>query len=247
MPEIGALIVTGGGDRAFVAGADISELAELEDVYQGRELALAGQDQPWLKETADYMRIRVALNQSQQSAFDDWGTLDRNQIDQAAVQRAEQFIADYRSRYPEGRYLDSANGLLRRLAWFKGDEAALAGLFQQASRQPGNPELLNEIDLKLLMQPGFTGSSAMPQLTLVQDLRRLRLHESWDEWQPLQPGELAQQNAQFASNPAWLAYLQQAERYYLAKDYAAVIAAAAFYHYSLVVKFFFIECSNISY
>ena len=187
--------------------------------------ALAGQDQPWLRETADYMRIRVALNQSQQSAFDDWGTLDRNQIDHAAVQRAEQFIADYRSRYPEGRYLDSANGLLRRLAWFKGDEAALAGLFQQASRQPGNPELLNEIDLKLLMQPGFTGSAAMPQLTLVQDLRRLRLHESWDEWQPLQSGELAQQTAQFASNPAWLAYLQQAERYYLAKDYAAVIAA----------------------
>ena len=27
------------------------------------------------------------------------------------------------------------------------------------------------------MQPGFTGSAAMPQLTLVQDLRRLRLHE----------------------------------------------------------------------
>ncbi|WP_247656478.1 hypothetical protein [Aeromonas dhakensis] len=188
--------------------------------------ALAGQDQPWLKETADYMRIRVALNQSQQSAFDDWGTLDRNQIDQAAVQRAEQFIADYRSRYPEGRYLGSANGLLRRLAWFKGDEATLAGLFQQASRQPGNPELLNEIDLKLLMQPGFTGSAAMPQLTLVQDLRRLRLHESWDEWLPLQSGELTQQSAQFAGNPAWLAYLQQAERYYLAKDYAAVIAAA---------------------
>ncbi|WP_425969241.1 hypothetical protein, partial [Aeromonas dhakensis] len=187
---------------------------------------LAGQDQPWLKETADYMRIRVALNQSQQSAFDDWGTLDRNQIDQAAVQRAEQFIADYRSRYPEGRYLDSANGLLRRLAWFKGDEATLASLFRQASRQPGNPELLNEIDLKLLMQPGFTGSAAMPQLTLVQDLRRLRLHESWDEWQPLQSGELAQQSAQLAGNPAWLAYLQQAERYYLAKDYAAVIAAA---------------------
>jgi hypothetical protein len=166
--------------------------------------ALAGQDQPWLKETADYMRIRVALNQSQQSAFDDWGTLDRNQIDQAAVQRAEQFIADYRSRYPEGRYLDSANGRCAGSPG-SGDEAALAGLFQQASRQPGNPELLNEIDLKLLMQPGFTGSAAMPQLTLVQDLRRLRLHESWDEWQPLQSGELAQQSAQFAGNLAWLA------------------------------------------
>lgn len=43
-PEIGALIITGGGDRAFVAGADIGELAQLEDVYAGRELALAGQD-----------------------------------------------------------------------------------------------------------------------------------------------------------------------------------------------------------
>ncbi|GAA5511506.1 short-chain-enoyl-CoA hydratase [Deinococcus carri] len=43
-PEVGALIITGGGDRAFVAGADISELAQLGDVYAGRELSLAGQD-----------------------------------------------------------------------------------------------------------------------------------------------------------------------------------------------------------
>lgn len=42
--EIGALIVTGGGDRAFVAGADITELAELDSVFAGRELSLAGQD-----------------------------------------------------------------------------------------------------------------------------------------------------------------------------------------------------------
>jgi hypothetical protein len=76
------------------------------------------------------------------------------------------------------------------------------------------------------MQPGFTGSAAMPMLTLVQDLRRLRIHDSWDEWQPLQAAELTQQTSQFASNPAWLAYLQQAERYYLAKDYDAVVAAA---------------------
>ncbi len=42
--EIAALIITGGGDRAFVAGADISELAQLEGVFAGREMALAGQD-----------------------------------------------------------------------------------------------------------------------------------------------------------------------------------------------------------
>jgi enoyl-CoA hydratase len=42
--EIAVLIVTGGGDRAFVAGADIGELTQLEGVFAGREMALAGQD-----------------------------------------------------------------------------------------------------------------------------------------------------------------------------------------------------------
>lgn len=42
--EIGALIITGGGEKAFVAGADITELAALDGVYAGREASLAGQD-----------------------------------------------------------------------------------------------------------------------------------------------------------------------------------------------------------
>ncbi len=42
--EVGALIITGGGDRAFAAGADITEFKALDGVYAGRELSLAGQD-----------------------------------------------------------------------------------------------------------------------------------------------------------------------------------------------------------
>ncbi|MFC6590660.1 enoyl-CoA hydratase-related protein [Deinococcus lacus] len=42
--EIMALIVTGAGDRAFVAGADIAELSTIQSVYAGRELSLAGQE-----------------------------------------------------------------------------------------------------------------------------------------------------------------------------------------------------------
>lgn len=42
--EIGVLIVTGGGDKAFGAGADVSELAGLDGVYAGREASLAGQE-----------------------------------------------------------------------------------------------------------------------------------------------------------------------------------------------------------
>lgn len=42
--EVGALILTGGGEKAFVAGADIAELALMDGAYAGRELSLAGQD-----------------------------------------------------------------------------------------------------------------------------------------------------------------------------------------------------------
>lgn len=41
-PEVGALILTGAGDKAFVAGADIKELAG-QDPLQGRDYALSGQ------------------------------------------------------------------------------------------------------------------------------------------------------------------------------------------------------------
>src|SRR5690606_747654 len=137
------------------------------------------------------------------------GSLDRSQIDKAQLQRCEQLITDYRTRYPQGRYLDSATGLLRRLAWFKGDNELLASHYLQASQQQSPPDLVNEIDLKLLMQPGFTGSATMPMLTLVQDLRRLRIHDSWDEWQPLLAAEIGQQAPQFARQAPWLAYLEQ--------------------------------------
>lgn len=43
-PEVGALILTGAGDKAFVAGADISELAGLEGPFAGRDMSLLGQD-----------------------------------------------------------------------------------------------------------------------------------------------------------------------------------------------------------
>lgn len=42
-PAIKALVITGAG-RAFIAGADISELSEIDDPFAGREAALGGQE-----------------------------------------------------------------------------------------------------------------------------------------------------------------------------------------------------------
>jgi enoyl-CoA hydratase len=43
-PETQALIITGSGEKAFIAGADISEFQGLETAFEGREVALSGQD-----------------------------------------------------------------------------------------------------------------------------------------------------------------------------------------------------------
>jgi enoyl-CoA hydratase len=42
--ETQALIITGAGERAFVAGADINEFLDLDDAFAGREYSLGGQD-----------------------------------------------------------------------------------------------------------------------------------------------------------------------------------------------------------
>lgn len=42
-PETEAIVITGGGDKAFVAGADIAELADLSPP-EARQLSLSGQD-----------------------------------------------------------------------------------------------------------------------------------------------------------------------------------------------------------
>ncbi len=43
-PETQALIITGDGDKAFVAGADIADFKGIATAFEGRELALNGQD-----------------------------------------------------------------------------------------------------------------------------------------------------------------------------------------------------------
>jgi enoyl-CoA hydratase len=43
-PEIQVLIITGEGERAFVAGADIAEFRNITTAFEGREVALNGQD-----------------------------------------------------------------------------------------------------------------------------------------------------------------------------------------------------------
>ncbi len=206
------------GARAFYQGDFASALPLFT--------ALSQQAQPWLKETASYLLARVAINQAQLNAFDEYGFFDASKVDKSALQQAEQALTAYLHAYPQGRYATSAQGLYRRVYWLAGDTDKLASSYQQALTQAADARpLFNEIDLRLLASP--SNRAALPaQFSLAQDLRRMRPHiEGDNSWQPISAEELNAQQASFtaAGLQQLFAYLQQAQRYYVQHDYAGVI------------------------
>ncbi|AZF40335.1 hypothetical protein C4J87_0143 [Pseudomonas sp. R1-43-08] len=193
------------------------------DFYSGRFgnaergfAAAAASDVPWLKETALYMTARTSLNQAQAEAFDEYGVPQREHVDKAALSDAEEGFLGYLKTYPQGAYVASARGLLRRVHWLASDETKLAADFtwqfteaSDAQRNVSVDALVEEADLKLLMASNQAANS--PMLQLVSDLMAMRAHTP-----PLLSREaLDKQKSTFANEPALFDYLQAAYALYV--------------------------------
>lgn len=163
---------------------------------------------PWLKETALYMTARTSLNQAQAEAFDEYGMPQLAKVDKAALGSAKQAFLGYLETYPQGEYLASARGLLRRVYWLAGDASELAGAYAWAMTQATDTqrnvsvdELVEEADLKLLMVNSETVTT--PMIQLVSDLMVMRGGN-----QPaLSRADLEKQKTAFASAPELYDYL----------------------------------------
>lgn len=179
---------------------------------------------PWLAETATYMLARTALNQAQKDAMDDWGTVNLEQVDKAALQQAGEGFDTYLKTYPQGLYAESAKGLIRRVHWLAGDTRALAEDYgRQLTQAPANPgdkrqdDLVAEIDYKLLDNPNT--QIQVPLLLAIRDLMGMRRDPSAS----LTRETLAQQKALFAEQPALYDYLQAAFTLFVDQQPAAAL------------------------
>ncbi|MBN3194998.1 hypothetical protein [Pectobacterium versatile] len=191
--------------------------------------ALTSSPQPWVAETSRYMLIRVAINKAMENALDEYNMFDASKADKAAAQLAVQHIGDYLKQYPDGQYIESANGLYRRAYWIMDDVNALATTYQHELDNTADIEALlelsDEIDNKLLENRQFTSAPGSPPLTMVQDLKRLRSDDGWLALPALSTDELAAQKPLFAQDNMQdaFSYLQAAQLFYGQKDYAAVV------------------------
>ncbi|MDQ0468478.1 hypothetical protein [Labrys wisconsinensis] len=209
------------GAQAFYAGnfADAS----------ARFAALGTADVPWLKETGRYMLGRVEVNRVQVGAFDDYGyPKGADAIAPALVAEAETALGAYLQAYPQGAYIRSARGLLRRVDWLGGRRdklaAEYAALFALDAPARGLDDgvLADEIDNKLLPSLKAADTSD-PILLAVMDLARMRAPAKSGKDTRITPAELEAQRPAFSGNPALFEELLALHAFYVQKQPRAVL------------------------
>ncbi|MFK8257656.1 hypothetical protein ACFL9S_07705 [Erwinia sp. AnSW2-5] len=168
-------------------------LLAASDFYQGDYpaaaqtfTALQTAKQPWVAETASYMLMRTALNQSSENANGEYGDFDVKKIDKNAAAEARTAALAYLTAWPKGQYAKSAYAMLRRIDWYLENWDLLADHYEEAlDAATDNDEivaLIAENDLKLQSkdQSGdavFTSATNAPLLTFTQTLRLMRSKE----------------------------------------------------------------------
>ncbi len=190
--------------------------------------ALANSPQPWVREASRYMQARVALLAAQAEAFTEYGTLQKDKIDQAKVKTAKDALDGYLKDYPQGAYAASASGLLRRAAWFSGDAGeqlnAYSKLLAKAEVNDASLALVNELDFKLPAE-AYMAEGADPVFLAVEDLRQMR--EQLDDNNKPKPGMAADvieaQKPRFGGQDDLYNYLLAARAWFVDKDAKTVL------------------------
>lgn len=220
----------------YLRGANVFYLG---DFVEANSLftALQKSSQPWVAETSSYMLMRVALNKSTVKATDEYGMFDATKIDTGAASEARDYANAYLATWPEGRYADSARGLLRRINWYLQDWQQLAPLYEKALAQAPDVDslhkVISELDDKFQSRDSFgnyepfISDAQAPMLTFTQTLRWLRNNQGQNKSYEVTRENLDSLKPIFASaelQPYW-SFLENAWLYYHEGNYAAVIEA----------------------
>lgn len=169
--------------KTYLTGAAHFYAGEYESAAQ-TFTSLLKSDRPWLAETAQYMLMRTALNKSSQNSVGEYGDFDIARINREDALLAQKEAQTYLQRWPEGRYADSAHGMLRRIHWYLQDWTSLAGLYEQAFQQAADAQALrnlvieydNVYGMQFYDQSVQDAFADAPLVSYIEMLRALRLN-----------------------------------------------------------------------
>ncbi|ENG2550439.1 TPA: hypothetical protein MYP81_004913 [Citrobacter farmeri] len=217
--------------KTYLTGAAHFYAGEYDSAVQTFTTLLTS-DRPWLAETAQYMLMRTALNKSSQHSVGDYGDFDIARINREDALRAQKEAQTYLQHWPEGRYADSARGMLRRIHWYLQDWTTLAGLYEQAFQQATDAQALRERVIEYdnvygmqfydqSVQDAFTDA---PLVSYTEMLRALRLNS--DRKPPLTQAKLDASKPVFDQSgklPLWRNL--QLNLWLVTDNYAAILQA----------------------
>lgn len=193
--------------------------------------ALARASDPWLRETAAYMAVRVEFASAQTAATGEYGEFDVTKVDRSAVQRGTALLTAYLTAWSQGRYAGSARGLQRRALWLAGDQAALTRTYgRMIDEVPAEPRaamaLVEEIENKLPFKADRPVAEQPVLLLAFNDLRAMRASsEDGREAKPAITAEqLAAQAPRFSGHEDLFTFLQATHAYYYGHDYRRVVS-----------------------
>ena len=183
---------------------------------------------PWIREVTSYMIGRNKLKKTLNSALDKWGNFKGlGFIKQEPLLETNQAFISYLSRYPNGQYMSSARGLLRRLIWLSGDEEGLAKEYIRLLNSDKFPSakkvnLVKEIDQKLLPLRDPL-SKIDPVLLATNNLARMRSNRPTG-YTSLSKTELMKQKEHFKDHMKLFTFLQATFAFYIDEDAQKVLS-----------------------
>ncbi|MFM5949139.1 MAG: hypothetical protein ACKOPM_07910 [Novosphingobium sp.] len=215
----------------YIQAADAFYGERWDEARQGFSALRAAGD-PFVRETASYMLVRVEFGQAQDNVYDEYGFYDGNaKVDQAAVKRGLQALSTYLKTWPSGRYSTSAQGLVRRGLWLSGNYSVLGSAYARlldrvSASEEASAQLVEEIDTKLLFNPDAEAAGVEGAMLLAaKDLVAMR-DQSYGEGQAkvaLSAAELDAQAPRFAGQGDLFGYLQATHAYYYGRDFRRVL------------------------
>lgn len=187
-------------------------------------LALSNVQDEWLKETATYMLVRTAINQTFHTAKDEYGSLVTSKVNASELTDTFLSISNYFKKYPTGQYAASTRGLLRRAYWMAGQQkklmAELAWQFHNTGSRQYNLEIAHvpqEVSRRIFDNPLFDKNELSDPFFLgVYDLMHMR-DSNAKGYKAISWNELSTQKDQFKTQPEFFRYLQACHLYFIQK------------------------------
>lgn len=176
----------------------------------------------WLKETSQYMLIRTSLNSAYATGVDKYGDVYLDNINQNLLKQFLDNINAYLKAYPNGQYVASARGFMRRGFWLSKRQDLLVNEIVWQLKNPTSKfynlemsELPAEIDRRIFDSSAFNVNNLKdPFFLAVYDLMHMR-ESSSENYRPISWAQLNAQKDFFQTQPELFQYLQAAHLFFI--------------------------------